>query len=93
MRSRVFSFFIAFIVLSIGSIAAASAAPPPRANAADAWMETIRLLERHGYSHGVIVQSVAVPGGWIGSARRNDQWVEVAVDAKGNITERPRPTR
>lgn len=91
MSSRAIFVLAVFMVLSTGSIADAGGAPPARASAANAWMETIQLLEHNGYSHGVIVQSVAVPGGWIGSAEKDNRRVEVAVDAKGKITERRRP--
>ncbi len=56
---------------------------------AKAWQDAMQALKAGGYDQGVLMQAPDKPGTWIGSARdKNGERVDVAVDAKGNVTRR-----
>lgn len=51
------------------------------------WSQSMQLLQKNGYTHPIIIQSVETPGIWIGSATKDGRRVDVAIDAGGNVTE------
>jgi hypothetical protein len=87
MNRKIFTF--AAMIATAGSSAAFADGPRiPFSADAITWSQSMRLLKNNGYTHPVIVQSAAAPGGWIGSASKDGRRVDVAVDPEGKVTER-----